>query len=178
MKSFCISFLVCFIIVLSGIGVCLNKNQVNTEYLRIHVRAQSNSIQDQEIKYKVKDQVVEYLTPHIASVKTKSQAKKMLKDNLLEIERVANAVLKDGGFTYTCKAKLVTEEFPTRVYDGFTLEQGIYDALILELGSAKGDNWWCVVYPPLCFTAEAEKSVVYKSKIMEIIENFRKDKSS
>jgi stage II sporulation protein R len=97
----------------------------------------------------------------------------MLKNNLLEIERVANAVLKDGGFTYTCKAKLVTEEFPTRVYDGFTLEQGIYDALILELGSAKGDNWWCVVYPPLCFASPNGKNVVYKSKIAEIIRRWQ-----
>lgn len=176
MKSLSISFLICLIIVLSAVGVYLNKSQVNTEYLRIHVRAESNSQDDQEIKYKVKDAVVEHLTPYIASVKTKEQAKKMLKSNLNDIERVANAVLKENGFTYVCKAKLATEGFPTRVYDGFTLEQGVYDALILELGSAKGDNWWCVVYPPLCFTGEGQNQYIYKSKILEIINDFKKNR--
>ncbi len=176
MKSLSISFLVCFIIVLSAVGVYLNKSQVNTEYLRIHVRAESNSQEDQEIKYKVKDAVVEYLTPHIASVKTKEQAKKMLKGNLNEIEKVANGVLRENGFDYTCRAKLAREEFPTRVYQDYTLEQGIYDALILELGSAKGDNWWCVVYPPLCFTGEGHNQYIYKSKILEIINDFKKNR--
>ena len=175
MKILSISFLVCIIIVLSGLGIYLNKSQVNTEYLRIHVRAQSNSSVDQEVKYEVKDAVVEYLTPHIAQVSTKEQAKKMLKGNLRQIENVANTVLREKGFDYDCKAKLTSEEFPTRVYEGFTLEQGIYDALILELGSAKGDNWWCVVYPPLCFTGEGQNQYIYRSKIVEIINQFKKN---
>ena len=63
------------------------------------------------------------------------------------------------------------EEFPTRVYGGLTLENGFYDALIIELGSGKGDNWWCVVYPPLCFSGEGT-NYVYKSKLKQIINDF------
>ena len=63
------------------------------------------------------------------------------------------------------------ERFPTRVYEGVTLAAGVYDALILELGSGEGDNWWCVVYPPLCFTG-GSVNVVYRSKIAQIIRQF------
>lgn len=76
-------------------------------------------------------------------------------------------------FSYRSKASVREEEFPTRVYEDLTLDAGYYDALILELGSGKGDNWWCVVYPPLCFTG-GECGYVYKSKILEIIESFKK----
>jgi stage II sporulation protein R len=72
---------------------------------------------------------------------------------------------------------VLNEKFPTRSYDGFVLEGGFYDALIIKLGAGEGDNWWCVVYPPLCFL-EAEytdgQGIKYKSKIFEIIENWKK----
>ena len=90
-----------------------------------------------------------------------------------EIERVAEEVLRQNGFAYGARARLKKEEFPTRVYDGVTLEAGVYDALILELGAGKGDNWWCVIYPPLCFTG-GNANVVYRSKIAEIIARFFK----
>ena len=81
---------------------------------------------------------------------------------------------KKNGFSYISKAKLAKEEFPTRKYDNLVLEQGFYDALILDLGSGEGNNWWCVVYPPLCFleTSPTGENVVYKSKLVEIIKSF------
>ena len=171
MKKYCISFLIVAIIILSGIGLTQNKSVTHTEYLRIHVRADSNADSDQAIKYKVKDAVVEYLTPYIAECDTKDKAEKLLTSRLVAIESVANGVLKQNGFSYTAKAEVRKENFPTRIYDNVELESGIYDALILELGSGKGDNWWCVVYPPLCFTGQVT-SYVYKSKIAEIINKF------
>ena len=74
-------------------------------------------------------------------------------------------------YVYKSRAVLREELFPTRTYDNLTLESGFYDALIVELGEGKGDNWWCVVYPPLCFV-ESGHGYVYKSKIVEIIKNF------
>ena len=170
MKKSCITFLICFIIILSGVGLLIPTNQTTTEYLRIHIRADSNSQQAQSVKLLVRDKVVEYLTPIIAQLDTKQKAKRRLEQELKNIESVANNVLQQNGFTYTCTAKINCEQFPTRVYGDFTLEQGFYDALILNLGSGKGDNWWCVVYPPLCFTADV--GYQYKSKIYEIINNF------
>ncbi len=171
MKKFCISFFILAIIILSAIGLNLEKNGVTKEYLRIHVRAHSNLEEDQSVKYLVKDAVVEYLTPFIAECDTKKKAERMLKEKLSQIERVANQVLKANGKDYLSKASVREELFPTRVYKNLCLENGFYDALILNLGSGEGDNWWCVVYPPLCFTGEGT-SYVYKSKIKEIIDGF------
>lgn len=140
-------------------------------YLRVHIRANSNGEADQTVKYLVRDRVVEFLTPTVAGAEDKQTAVSLIRGKLGEIGRVADEVLRQNGFYYGAKASLKEEEFPTRVYDGVTLEAGVYDALILELGSGTGDNWWCVVYPPLCFTG-GNSNVVYKSKILEIIDSF------
>ncbi len=173
MKKLCISFLGCAIIVLSAIGLTLGGNVTHTEYLRIHVRANSNSQIDQAVKLKVKDAVVEFLTPYLAECDTKVKAEKTLKNNLGGIEAVADKTLKRNGFNYTARASVKNEEFPTRAYGDLVLDGGFYDALILELGSGEGDNWWCVCYPPLCFT-DGGSGYVYKSKILEIINDFMK----
>lgn len=141
------------------------------EYLRIHIRANSNEDCDQNVKYEIKDKIVEILTPIVANCNTKEEAENMINQNIKRIEAAADAVLKEKGFDYVAKAKIKNEEFPTRVYNEYTLYQGYYDALIVELGKAEGNNWWCVVYPPLCFTS-AKTNYVYKSKIAEIIRNF------
>lgn len=147
--------------------------QVNKDYLRIHIRANSNAEVDQLIKYKIKDSVVQVLTPFIASCSNFDDVKQVLSDNLTVVDSVANTILKENGFTYIAKSKLCEEEFPTRTYNGFTLEAGLYDAIIVELGEAKGDNWWCVVYPPLCFVNSSSGSnVVYRSRILDLIQKF------
>lgn len=146
---------------------------VNKEYLRIHIRANSNTPVDQNVKYEIKDSVVEFLTPFVASCNSFEEVKECMASNLENIDRVANEILIKRGFLYRAKSKLAQEEFPTRDYNGFVLEAGYYDAIIVELGSAKGDNWWCVVYPPLCFTSTTSGSnVVYRSRIIDMINNF------
>ena len=176
MKKFCISFLIFAIIVVSIAGLSLSGGQTHTEYLRIHIRANSNAQVDQTVKYQVKDAVVKYLTPFIAECKTKSAAQQMLEQRLSGINAVADSVLRQNGFDYTAKSSVKREKFPTRVYGEHELESGFYDALIVELGDGTGDNWWCVVYPPLCFTGEG-CGYVYKSKIKEIIDAFYKRRS-
>lgn len=172
MKKICISFTLFLIILLSAFAVNAKRQDVtHTEYLRIHIRADSNEEQAQAVKYKVKDAVVDYLAPIICECDTKQKAENAITLNLSGIEAVADKVLSEQGFDYKSRAKINTENFPTRNYGDFTLEQGFYDALIIELGSGKGDNWWCVVYPPLCFTG-AGTNYVYKSKLLEIIKNF------
>lgn len=175
MKNVCISFLIIAIIVLSAIGLTLPQNTVEKEYLRIHIRANSNLQADQTVKYAVRDAVIEYLTPKVSECNTKLKAEKMLTENLENIEKTADAVLKTYGFSYTSRAAVREEEFPTRIYEDLTLDGGFYDALIIELGDGTGDNWWCVVYPPLCFTGEGS-GYVYRSKIADIIDDFFKKK--
>ena len=140
-------------------------------YVRIHIRANSNGADDQAVKYKVRDGVVEYLAPVLSAVSSKREAIAAVRSHLAGAEQVASDILRAQGYGYGARARLAEEEFPTRVYDGATLPAGVYDALILELGSGEGDNWWCVVYPPLCFTG-GSVPVVYRSKLVEIVQEF------
>lgn len=173
MKKICIFFLLSIIISLTAIGcIAPQKTGSSVEYLRIHVRANSNSEQDQNVKYTVKDGLVCYLTPIVASCESKTEAVCVLGGQVLQLQRVAQTYLRQNGFEYEAKVEIREEWFPTRVYEGYTLPADTYTAIIVELGEGKGDNWWCVVYPPLCFTA-TPYHVQYKSKILEIIENWK-----
>lgn len=170
-------FTLLLIVAICAVGIAFtSKTDVQTkDYLRIHIRANSNSDVDQEVKYKIKDEYVNFLTPKIANCKSKDDVVEVIVENDDELVAIANDVLAKNGFDYTASIKIAREEFPTRTYEGYTLNSGVYDALIVELGEAKGNNWWCVIYPPLCFTDYSSNSfeaVVYKSKIWEIIKQF------
>ncbi len=175
MKKICITFLLLFIIFLTA--GCTNAQnggytKEEAEYLRIHIRANSNSEEDQKIKYSVKEEIINYLTPHIAQCHTKSDAAKVIAQKSKTLEYIIDGILKRNGLDYSSRISIKNEKFPTRVYEDLTLESGYYDAVIVELGEAKGDNWWCVVYPPLCFTGGND--VKYSSLILQIIEEFKK----
>lgn len=147
------------------------EKEVNADYLRIHIRANSNSDADQSVKYEVKAAVVEALTPLVSGARSKEQAEEIISENLWLIVETSERVLRENGFYYGAKARLCDEQFPTRTYGDLTLESGVYDALIVDLGSGEGDNWWCVVFPPLCFVADGEgEDVTYKSLIVEWFE--------
>ncbi len=174
MKNFCIIFLALFIITVTALGFSgvfpTTTVSDGGEYLRIHIRADSNEERAQAVKYEVRDKIVEYLTPLVASYATKNQAMQGVAERLDEIADLASQTLQKSGFSYGAKAKLTVEAFPTRVYGEYVLPAGEYSALVVELGEGAGDNWWCVVYPPLCFSGT--QNVVYKSKIKEIIQRF------
>ncbi len=174
MKNFCIIFLTFIIISVTAVGfsgVSSQGESATGEYLRIHIRADSNDAEAQAVKYRVRDDVVEYLTPLVAEYEDKDAALKGISCRLGEISAVASDTLRKNGFFYGAVAELTTESFPTRIYGEYVLPAGEYSALVLRLGSGKGDNWWCVVYPPLCFAGESG-NVIYKSKIKEIIRRF------
>lgn len=171
MKPLCITFFLCVIIAISVIGFYTEDQRVNTEYLRIHIRADSNNEEDQAVKYQIRDEVITYLAPKIAFCKTYSDAEEMLKTSLRDIEKICDEVLEKNGFDYKSNADVKIEEFPTRAYQNVVLEKGVYRALIINLGSGEGDNWWCVAYPPLCFTS-GNYPYRYKSLIIDIIKDF------
>lgn len=150
--------------------------EADTEFLRIHIRANSNEEIDQEVKLDVKNAVVEFLIPVLADADSKEEAEKILAENVGGIAAVADKTLIAAGFSYGARAEVRTEEFPTRAYGELTLPSGVYDALVVELGTGTGDNWWCVAFPPLCFTPNGNsKNIIYKSKILEIIERWTKN---
>lgn len=180
MKKVCIIFLLSIIISLTAIGFAgsektggAENNAATSQYLRMHIRADSNDDEAQAVKYLVRDELVEYLTPLVADYESRSEALAGVEAHLSEIAQTAERTLKRNGYSYGARASVKTESFPTRVYDGYTLPAGEYTALIIELGQGKGDNWWCVVYPPLCFAAQSGQNVIYKSKIAEIIARWK-----
>lgn len=148
------------------LGACSAND--NGEYLRIHIRANSNSEIDQEVKYYIKDVVVTYLSPLVRDCKSKAEAVNVVSSHLDGIEAVVDVALNEKGLGYSSSAKINNEFFPTKSYEELTLESGYYDALIINLGSGSGNNWWCVMYPNICFNEP--KNVVYRSKILEIIQ--------
>jgi len=141
----------------------------NGQILRIHIRANSNSEVDQNMKYQVKDALVEALIPLLAYCESKQEAYVCLNQNLKNIETIVNNTLKSKNFDYKGSVVLKEEYFPTRSYENTTLPSGNYSALVVGLGDASGDNWWCLVYPPLCFINGSVKVSAYKSRIIEII---------
>lgn len=160
------------------VGVVLfncSKPKTEYDYLRVHIRANSNLQIDQDVKYIVKDAVVDFITPYLIDCDTKQKSVDVINILLPEIENVCDNVLKQNGFTYKSNAKIDKEKFPTRSYENVTLPEGIYDALVIELGSGKGNNWWCIVYPPLCFVNKSEtnaQNIQYQSYLKEIIDKY------
>ena len=176
MKKFAVLLIIPVLLSLCACGTNAATNGANQEFLRIHIRANSNLNSDQSVKYAVKNAVVEYLTPHLAEAKNKDDAMAIVKANLYQVEQVANRVLSQNGLEYQSSARLCNEEFPARSYDGVVLTAGVYDALIVNLGTGEGDNWWCVVYPPLCFVpsqSENSGNIVFRWKILEVIKNWK-----
>ncbi|HRR90433.1 MAG TPA: stage II sporulation protein R [Eubacteriales bacterium] len=146
-----------------------------SEAIRIHIRANGNGEEDQAVKLKVRNEIITLLTPALSECASPAQAAAAIENKLLDIENVAVNTLRKNGFDYGARASLKKEEFPERRYLGLTFEAGVYRALIVELGEAKGENWWCVAFPPLCFVPEGEgEKITLKSKILEIIEKYFK----
>ena len=167
MRKIRITFICCCIILFATCFFGCYSTLSSAECLRIHIRANSNDESDQKIKYEIRDLVVEYLTPKIKNSATKEEAINAIIQSQSAVNQLIDGYLIEKGYNYTATLRVANEYFPTRVYDGIALDAGYYDAVIIELGKGCGDNWWCVVYPPLCFSGKDDIS--YKSKIFEFI---------
>ena len=141
--------LLAVVLVWSGMLV-KNKRALREELIRLHVVGASDSQDDQALKLRVKDAVVESLREDLENVADMKQAKAYLQQQLPKIEALANKVLQDAGYADVATASLRLEEFATRYYDTFTLPAGIYESLRITIGPGEGKNWWCVVFPSLC----------------------------
>lgn len=163
--------IISIVFILSVALACLTAcgGTARKEYIRIHIRANSNENIDQSVKLKVRDEIVAYLTPIADKAETKGEMMCLLQNNLPQITALAEKVLRVNGFSYKASARIGRENFPQKTYGDLTLDAGIYDALILNLGTGEGANWWCVAYPPLCFISAEEKEnsneIEYKSII-------------
>lgn len=137
---------------------------IASELLRFHVIANSDSTEDQTVKLKVKEAVIAYLNPYLKDVKEKSEAMYVIREQLENITEVANHILSENGYSYAASTELSTSTFPVKVYGDITLPPGEYDALRIELGEAEGRNWWCIMFPQLCFVDVTYNVVPEESK--------------
>lgn len=141
----------------AGIKAHADQQELASQIVRLHVIAESDSDEDQAVKLKVRDKVLEVLTPALADAKSIDEAKSIIADNLPALETAAEEELRDDGHDVGAKATLSVENYPLRVYNGFSLPAGDYVSLRVILGEGKGHNWWCVVFPPLCMTAVEDR---------------------
>jgi len=119
--------------------------------IRLHILANSDSREDQALKNKVRDHIVKIMQEKFAHSQNLAQSREMLLESLPELEKEAQVVLRDAGSTYQVKASYGMFSFPTKYYGNFALPAGRYEAVRLVIGEGAGANWWCVLFPPLCF---------------------------
>lgn len=126
-------------------------DMVNKNLFRLHVIANSDSAADQSVKLKVRNAVITYLADKTNDIKNIDQFRNLLAQNKSEILDVINDTLKQYGMKYSSALSIGVYDFPNKTYYGTTVPEGKYEALRVILGEGKGKNWWCVLFPPLCF---------------------------
>jgi len=131
------------------------QEELAKEVFRFHVLANSDSDVDQEVKLKVRDAVLSYMKESMDEGESAERTKAWAKEHLKELDETANAVLAENGFSYKAVSSVETCYFPEKRYGDITFPEGNYEALRIELGKAGGHNWWCVLYPNLCFIDSA-----------------------
>lgn len=188
-KSACIAFVLT--VIYSVIPFEAQCSEISEDVFRLHILANSDSEEDQSLKLKVRDEVLEYTEDLFNSASSKEEAEKIISDNLQSISNVAYCTLLENGYDYTVTAEITNMYFATRYYEGFTLPSGMYDALRITIGEGGGHNWWCVMYPSICISSAQEKDdkakevlddgeydivrneqYQYKFKIVEMFEKF------
>jgi stage II sporulation protein R len=136
------------------LGIIANEKQILAENLiRLHVVADSDSAEDQNVKLQVRDAITEKLGSVMEQMPDMQSAKEYIQAQLPVLEGIANEVLRSAGSACKAVVTFAKETFPTREYDTFALPAGVYESLRVTIGSGEGKNWWCVVFPRLCVSA-------------------------
>lgn len=151
-NSLILIFLLFLYITISAISyVNAVSNNISDSVFRLHVIANSDSEEDQNLKYKVRDNLIEYMNTLCSTAKTKEEAISIANMHLNDFTKIAEDTIKENGFSYPVKVEIGNFSFPTKNYGDVSIPAGYYDALRVNIGNSKGQNWWCVMFPPLCF---------------------------
>lgn len=151
-RIFVILILLSLFILISAISyVDAVSNNIADSVFRLHVIANSDSKEDQELKLKVRDELLSYMNIISKDSTSKQEAMQIVNEHKEEFTQIAKKVIKENGYNYTVNVQIGKADFPTKYYGDITLPAGTYDALKVQIGEAKGQNWWCVMFPPLCF---------------------------
>lgn len=148
----------------------LSYEEVADKLIRFHVIANSDSEEDQALKLKVRDKIIDKMSIKLESVESLDDAREILNSSIEEVNSIAKEVIAEEGFDYDVKTMLSNENFPDKIYGDYIFPQGNYEAYRVIIGSGEGQNWWCVMFPPLCFVDES-KNIVDTKKLDENIAN-------
>ncbi len=139
------------------------EGEIYDKVIRLHILANSDSEADQSVKLLVRDELLEYVSCLIADTNDIESAKQLISEHLEDIKTVAENVLINNGYEQSASAEIGYEVYPERGYDGLRLPAGKYCSLRVTLGEAKGRNWWCVLFPPLCLSAAKPKDTLVQA---------------
>lgn len=142
--------------------------------IRFHVIANSDSDEDQALKLKVRDRVVEFISGKLDKSASLGESREIILNNKNKMEYIAKEVVEENNYSYGVVSDLSRENFPDKVYGDVIFPQGEYEAYRIIIGDGKGANWWCVMFPPLCFV-DGTKEVVDSSEIKKQIEDGEED---
>lgn len=165
---FTILFIVYFVICASNYTNAVTKD-ISDSIFRLHVIANSNSADDQNLKYKVRDSVLQYMGYITNGITSKDEIIEIVSSHLDEFKTIAQNTVYENGYNYKVNIEIGNFEFPTKTYGDISFPPGFYDALRIKIGNAKGKNWWCVMFPPLCFIDVSSGIVPNESK--EVLES-------
>lgn len=164
-NSLILLFLLFLYISISAISyVNAVSSDIENSVFRLHVIANSDTKEDQDLKYKVRDNLIEYMNSLCKDVTSKEEAIKISKLHEEDFLNIANNTIKENGYSYHVTIEFGNFSFPTKDYGDISLPAGYYDALRVKIGEAKGQNWWCVMFPPLCFVNVSSGIVPEDSK--------------
>lgn len=150
----CIAFVIT--VIYSVIPFEAECREISNEVFRLHILANSDSQEDQSLKLKVRDRVLEFTESLFNSAECKEDAQKAVFDNIEKIRLTAQQEVYDNGYSYEVKAEITNMYFSTRYYENYTMPSGMYDALRITIGNGEGHNWWCVMYPSICIAASTQ----------------------
>ena len=200
-RFFILMFLLIIYILVSAISysqaICEN---IADNVFRLHVIANSDSTEDQNLKLLVRDEILKYMNCISKNISSKEELMNVAYENLSVLEEIAKETIVENGYDYDVSLEIGNFSFPTKNYGDITLPPGYYDALRIKIGKADGQNWWCVMFPPLCFvdvttgvvpedskqtlkdnlsaeefdliSSNSDSSTQFKFKIVEVLQNF------
>ena len=163
--SIILIILLCIYIFISAISyVTAVSNDLSDNIFRLHVIANSDSDEDQNLKYIVRDNLIKYMNEISATANSKEEAIQIAKEHTNDFYTIAKQTIIDNGYDYKVNVEIGNFSFPTKYYGDISIPAGYYDALRVKIGKASGQNWWCVMFPPLCFVNVSSGIVPAESK--------------
>ncbi|SHE97400.1 stage II sporulation protein R [Seinonella peptonophila] len=149
----------------------LDQPAIPAQAIRLRILANSNTVQDQWLKRKVRDQIVSEMKQWAQQPKTRAEARQLIRKRLPQLQEIAIETIRRYGFSYPVHLQFGRVPFPTKLYGEQVYPAGFYEALLIRIGRGEGDNWWCVLFPPLCFVEMQNGDAVQAHSSASLVDN-------